>query len=194
APSPPDRGPPEIAPRLGAFSSALRAASVQTATLINSFIGAGFRGARLSPVDEPPASPGPLDVHRTEDLPRTPTLDARAFPAELQRLTRDLREITVAEFLITAIEPEPRDPNAVRRSPSPESLRTPVRYDIGGAGTKAYRIEHVGVWEMSWQKQPSGWQVGRWTAATHVVSRARAPIFTEITAAALAHNESFRQL
>jgi Flp pilus assembly protein TadD len=47
---------------------------------------------------------------------------------------------------------------------------------------------------MAWRKQPSGWQVVRWTATEHVVSRARAPIFTEITAAALAQNESFRQL
>ena len=33
----------------------------------------------------------------------------------------------------------------------------------------------------------------RWTAASHVVSRARQPIFTEITAAALGGNDSFRR-
>ena len=46
---------------------------------------------------------------------------------------------------------------------------------------------------MSWRRNAAGWQVVRWTAASHLVSRARAPIFTEITAAALGGNESFRQ-
>src|SRR5262249_35638864 len=59
---------------------------------------------------------------------------------------------------------------------------------------KAYRVEHVGVWEMAWRQQASSWQVVRWTATSHVVSRARAPIFPEITAAALGRNASFRQL
>jgi Flp pilus assembly protein TadD/peroxiredoxin len=202
----------EIDARLGEWSRALRAGAAKSTSVIDSLLAPGFRGARLSTADElsPPGS-GPLDVERSRDLPREPTLDARAFAAELQRLTRDLREIAVAEFLITAIEPD--TPNAERPAPtsaqgatagkpsagtaastSAESLRTTVRYDLVGAGTKAFRVEHVGVWEMVWHKQPSGWQVVRWTAAEHLVSHARAPIFTEMTAAALARNDSFRQL
>ena len=187
-----ERAAQEIDTRLGELSDALRSGPAPTASLVGSLLGPGFRGARLSPADEPSSSPGPLDVQRTRDLPREPTLDARAFAAEMQRLTRDLREITVAEFLITAIEPASTQ-GATAGKPSTE-LRTTVRYDIVGAGTKSYRIEHVGVWEMSWRKQPSGWQIVRWTAAEHLVSRAQAPIFTEITGAALARNESFRQL
>ena len=62
---------------------------------------------------------------RATDLPREATLDARAFGAELQRLIGEFRDVTVAEFLITSIEPEgPADP--------PSSLRTTVRYDIVG--------------------------------------------------------------
>ena len=76
---------------------------------------------------------------------------------------------------------------------SPSALRTTVRYDIVGAGTNAYRVEHVGEWEMGWRRNASGWQVVRWTAASHLVSRARQPIFTEITAAALGGNDSFRR-
>ena len=79
-----------------------------------------------------------------------------------------------AEFLITSIEPEgPADP--------PSSLRTTVRYDIVGGGTKAYRIEHVGEWDMRWRRGASGWQVVRWLPTSHLVSRARRPVFTEIT-------------
>ena len=194
----------EIDRRLAELSGALRAGSSPTSAFIANLLGPDFRGGPLSPTSEPSASAGPLDVRRARDLPREATLDAPAFAAELQRLTRDLRDITVAEFLVTAIEPETkateeRTPSTEPRAPStepraPTSLRTIVRYDIVGAGTKAYRVEHVGVWEMGWRRQPSGWQVVRWTAASHLVSRAQVPIFTEITAPALAQNESFRQL
>ena len=188
-----ERAVQEIESRLAGLSDALRAGPARTATTIDSLLAPDFRGARLSPAGELPASTSPLDVQRARDLPREPTLDARSFATELQRLTRDLREITVAEFLITAIEPEPTEPRAPEL-PSPEHCAPSVRYDIVGAGSKAFRVEHVGVWEIGWRKQPSGWQVVRWTADEHLVSRARAPIFTEITAAALARNDSFRQL
>ena len=107
---------------------------------------------------EAATSQAPLDVKRAKDLPRDPTLDARAFGAELRRLIGDVRDVAVAELLITAIEPDgPADP--------PSGLRTTVRYDIVGAGTKAYRVEHVGEWEMGWRRNASGWQVVRWTAS-----------------------------
>ena len=183
----------EIESRMAALSGALRAGPAPTAALLESLLAPGFRGALLSTTGDLPATGRPLDIRRAGDLPREPTLDARAFAAELQRLTRDSREIIVAEFLVTAIEPETTSPASSRAS-EPRAVRTSVRYNIVGAGSKAFRIEHVGAWDMGWRKQPSGWQVVRWTAAEHVVSRARAPIFTEITAAALARNDSFRQL
>ena len=62
-----------------------------------------------------------------------------------------------------------------------------------GAGTKAYRVEQVGEWEMSWKRGASGWQIVRWLPLSHLVSRARSPIFTEITQSALGSNESFRK-
>ncbi len=46
---------------------------------------------------------------------------------------------------------------------------------------------------MGWRRNASGWQVVRWTATSHLVSRARKPVFTEITAAALGGNDSFRR-
>ena len=47
------------------------------------------------------------------------------------------------------------------------------------------RIERVGEWDVKWKRQASGWQVTRWTARSHLVSRARRPVFAEITEAAL---------
>ena len=176
----------ELDARLREWSGALQAGGARSAGVTGGLLDPSLRGARLLPFEEGSATADPLDVQRATNLPRDLTLDARAFGTELQRLLGDLRQIVTAEFLVTAIESEgPGDP--------PSLVRTTVRYDLVGAGTKAYRVEHVGVWDMSWRRNAAGWQVVRWTAASHLASRARVPIFTEITAAALGGNDSFRQ-
>ena len=158
---PMERQAAEIEARLRAMSDAFRAGAARTSGVMRELLDPGFRGARLLPLEAASATAGPLEVMRATNLPRDPALDARAFSAELQRLTGDLRAIAVAEFLITSIEPD--------GSADPVSrVRTAVRYDIVGEGTKAYRVEHVGVWDMSWRRNGSGWQVVRWTAAAHV--------------------------
>ena len=172
-----------IEARLRELSGAFRAgrAPAVTATLLDP----AFRGARLFPAANT-AEQGPLAVSRAKDLPRDLTLDARAFGAELQRLAGDFRDVTVAEFLVIAIE-------ADGAADSASAVRTTVRYDIVGPGSKAYRVEHVGEWDMSWRRAAAGWQVVRWMATSHVVSTARAPIFTEITQSALGGTDSFRR-
>jgi tetratricopeptide (TPR) repeat protein/peroxiredoxin len=169
--------------RLRELSDAFRAG--RAAAVTTTLFDPTFRGARLLPA-ETSAGEGPLAVSRATDLPRDLTLDGRTFGAELQRLAGDLRDVGVAEFLVTEIEADgPADP--------PAAVRTTVRYDLVGAGTKAYRVEHVGEWDMRWRRGASGWQVVRWTAASHLVSSARAPIFTEITQSALGGNDSFQK-
>ena len=176
----------ELEARLGELSSAFRAGATQTASVTKGLLDAGFRGARLLPVEGASTSQAPLEISRSKDLPGDLTLDARSFGAELQRLVGDLRRVMVAEFLITAIENDaPTDPVS--------AVRTTVRYDIVGSGTTAYRVEHVGAWEIAWRRNASGWQVVRWTASSHLVSRARTPIFAEITESALGKNDSFRR-
>jgi Flp pilus assembly protein TadD/peroxiredoxin len=176
----------ELDARLRELSDALRGGGDRAADATKGLLDPAFRGARLVALEAAEANQGPLDVQRAKDLSHAPTLDARAFGAELRRLLDDVRDVATAEFLITAIEPE-------GSADASAGLRTTVRYDIVGAGTTAYRVEHVGEWEMGWRRNASGWQVVRWTAASHVVSHARQPIFTEITAAALGGNDSFRR-
>ncbi len=172
--------------RLREVSDAFRAGAAQTAGVTKALLDPSFRGARLLPIEGTSTSQAPLEVKRAHDLPRDLTLDARAFGAELRRLLDDIRDVAVAELLITSIEPDgPAD--------SMDRVRTTVRYDVVGAGTKVYRVEHVGEWEMIWRRNASGWQVVRWIATSHLVSRARTPIFTEITEAALGRNDSFRR-
>src|SRR5262245_55721578 len=176
----------ELDARLRELSDALRGGAARTSALIGRLLDPGFRGSRLVPIDAGAPADAPLQVARATDLPREATLDARAFGAELRRLIADVRDVDVAELLITSIEPD-------GPSESPAALRTKVRYDIVGAGTKAYRVEQVGEWEIGWRRNASGWQIARWTAASYLVSRARKPIFSEITEAALGANDSFRR-
>jgi Tfp pilus assembly protein PilF len=176
----------ELEGRLRELSDALRGGRLQATGASNRLLDPDFRGARLLPIDTANDGGAALEVQRAKDLPRAATLDARAFGAELQRLIAEYRDVIEVEFLITSIEAEgPADP--------PSSLRTTVRYDIVGGGTKAHRIEHVGEWDMRWRRGASGWQVVRWLPTSHLVSRARRPVFTEITEAALGRIDSFRR-
>jgi Flp pilus assembly protein TadD/peroxiredoxin len=160
------------------------------AGVVDRLLAPDFHGGRLLGDERSgSASNGdaPFEVTRTTTatLPRELSLDARRFGAELQRLVGELKTVTVAEFLITSIEPA-----------SPAGLvRTRVRYDIVGAATTAWRAEHVGVWIMSWRRGPSGWRIVEWVADSDVASRSKRPVFTEVTQAVLGGNDSFtRQL
>ena len=176
----------ELEVRLRGVSDAFRGGAARLSGVTRTLLDPGFRGGRLLPAREAAPSQAQLEVTRAQDLPGDPTLDARAFSAELQRLIGDVREVAVAEFLITSIQPDEAGDSSSR-------LRTSVRYDIVGAGTKAYRVQHVGEWQMIWRRNAAGWQVVRWTATSHVVSRARTRIFTEVTEASIGGTDSFRR-
>ena len=176
----------ELEARLREVADGFRGGSARLPGVTRVLLDPDFRGGRLLPVQDPAPGQSQLEVTRARDLPRDPTLDARAFSAELQRLVVDLREVAVAELLITSIQPdEAGDPSS--------RIRTAIRYDIVGAGTTAYRVQHVGEWQMIWRRNAAGWQVVRWTATSHVVSRARTAIFTEITEQSLGGTDSFRR-
>ena len=175
----------ELEARLRDISDAFRGGAARLAA-VSKVLDPNFRGGRLLPVQEPAPIQSQLEVTRAQDLPRDATLDARGFSAELQRLIGDIRDVTVAELLITSIQP---DDGGDSSSP----VRTSIRYDIVGAGKTAYRVQHVGEWQMSWRRNAAGWQVVRWIASSHVVSRARTPIFTEITEQSLGGTDSFRR-
>jgi Flp pilus assembly protein TadD len=145
-------------------------------------LGAGFRGGRLVPADLPPIQPdAAFQVRRGKNTPQTPALDGGAFVTEIPRLAEDMRRVRVTEFLITALDREG------------DEVRTSVRFDIVGEGTSAWRVERVGTWRMTWRREGDEWRIAAWTVAEYTESRAKAPVFTETTDAALGSNESFRQ-
>jgi Tfp pilus assembly protein PilF len=180
----------ELDARLRELGDALRGNAKRVTTAGDWLLAPDFRGGRLVPSDDNVASDRASEGLVVRGFSRVssdakPTLTAGSFGAELLRLRDGLREITVAEFLITSIE----------TAPQPGSVRTDVRYDIVGIGTSAWRIQRVGTWQMTWRKNTSEWRVVEWTSTSHVTSRSAHPVFTEITNAALGGNDSFgRQL
>jgi Flp pilus assembly protein TadD/peroxiredoxin len=177
-----ERDASEIAAVLARWGGSLRVDGAAADRMLAGLLAPDFRGARLT---SPAAGAGgaAFVVRRSEDLPQTLALNRRAFRGEIRRLVGDLRSIAVAEFLVTAIAPEP----------GADTVRTDVRYDIAGPGIDAWRAGHVGTWRMRWRRAGAGWQIVEWTAAAHTSSLAPDPVFTEITGTALGGIESFQR-
>lgn len=189
---------PQLEARLREWGDALRSGSGgggsrASANVIQRLLAPSFRGGRLLTDDDAKAAAdAPFVVTRTAPAPTASaaapalSLDARAFGAELQRLVADVREVTTTEFLVTSIAIADASPPT-----APQALRTDVRYDIVGTGTAAWRVARSGTWRMMWRSGAAGWQIAEWSDASHVTSRAKSPVFAEVTQHALGSNESY---
>lgn len=137
-------------------------------------LSADLRGSRLLSVatTSDDAGDGPLLVARSAPGFAEATLDARAFAAEFDRLVADMPTLRVAEFLVTALT----------RVEGTDDWRTDVRVELVGSDDgDATRHAYVGTWRLTWHRDDD-WGVRAWVSGPHVVSRARAPIFRDVTA------------
>ncbi|HEY7512013.1 MAG TPA: FG-GAP-like repeat-containing protein [Vicinamibacteria bacterium] len=173
----------ELQARLDALAAAIKAGPDRAAEAARGLLAPAFRGAVLRPRDDLATGRAGFEVRRARALPPDLTLDARAFPAELRRALEPLGAVATAEFLITAIEV----------APGGETASTQVRYDLVGGGREAWRAQQVGAWTIGWTKAAAGWQAASWQALAHTQSRARVPVFREVTAASLGGTDSFRR-
>jgi Tfp pilus assembly protein PilF/peroxiredoxin len=174
----------EFAGHLAELSRRLRQDPDRAAEVPDFLLASTFRGARLQANDEVATAQSPsLQIQRAGTAAQELTLDPRAFASELRSFVKDFRQVTTADFLVTAIDLKGDEGRA----------STSVRYEIVGPGKEAWRAERSGVWQMRWGKGPSGWRVTEWTAVKGVRSRASTPVFSEITTAALGANDSFRR-
>ena len=172
----------ELAGRLEELSRLLRARPARDVTAL---LAADFRGARLQPLEATHVESGALEVVRAKSMSQERSLERAGFAGELRSLLDGMDEVRVAEFLITRIE-----------LTGEGRARTDVRFDIVGSGPTAWRSERVGHWRIDWRRDEARvWRAIEWLALDHEQSRAKTPIFREVTEAALATNESFhRQL
>lgn len=98
-------------------------------------------------------------------------------------------QVMTAEFLVTGIELGPVPEGS---SELPNTVRTSVRYDLVGKGSKNYREQRVGECEIEWEVSPSGgFQVRYWKGRWETHSRAPKPIFVDVTAPSFARNPCY---
>jgi hypothetical protein len=134
----------ELIARLAELSDRLKEGSDRAADLL---LAPSFRGGRLRPAETVEIARRPsLQIVRSRVMSKDPTLNARSFAAELRDLLQPFQAITVAEFLITAID--------VKRDEGRAS--TDVRYDIVGPGREAWRVQRVGAWRLFWLRDADG--------------------------------------
>jgi tetratricopeptide (TPR) repeat protein len=175
----------ELAGLLNGLGARLRENPAQAPAAMAPLLAADFKGGRLTPATEVSIGrTSSLEVFRATAMSGDLVRDRASFGAEVSALLADFQSVRVAEFLITAIEVS-RDPGS--------AVRTIVRYDLAGVGSKAWRLEAVGHWQIKWRRIESSWRVVEWTPLDHRRSRAPDPVFTETTGAAFGRSPAFEE-
>jgi Flp pilus assembly protein TadD/peroxiredoxin len=96
-----------------------------------------------------------------------------------------MSRVETAEFEITGIE---------EIAGSSPFVRADIRYDLVGTGSDAAREQRVGQWVTRWTRDAAnGWRALHWEAIEETFSRARAPIFVDVTSQALGQTESYKK-
>ncbi len=107
------------------------------------------------------------------------------FLQEMKYYLASISRMETAEFEITGIEEIP--------GTSPV-LRIEIQYALIGDSTDAAREQRAGHWLTLWSRDEANeWRVRRWEATEETFSRARAPIFVDITSHALGKTESYKK-
>jgi tetratricopeptide (TPR) repeat protein len=172
----------EIGSVLKRWSDALRAAPAGVTVLAES-LDETIEASRLEPVTE--------TVLRSDCGVRTVR---RQFAPDLahgrDRFIEGLRawlaaplHIETAEFEIFGIE---------QTGGSPAAVSADIRYDLVLTRSGERREERVGSWHTEWVRSESGaWKARKWQAGEETAAATKGPVFIDVTAQALAGNESY---
>jgi tetratricopeptide (TPR) repeat protein len=139
--------------------------------------------ASLTPVQESvKRDRAGIRVVRRTFAPAADTTPAR-FEAELTQWLGPLATVRIAEFEIYGIDVA---------TTAPLTVRIDVRYDVAGIHEDQHREERVGAWHLVCGKTAEGaWSIQRWEAGEETLSVGESDAFVDVTARALAGNESY---
>ena len=173
----------EIARRLEQWGQELKS-EARSSKELEGMLAPSLRGASLVPEEQTPLRSGyGIDVVRRK-FASEPALGRERFLEEFRSYLAPLERIVTAEFQITQID---------QTASSPLSVHIEVRYEFVGTQGKTAREQRIGRWVTEWALDPTGgWQAYRWTATAETVSRARLPVFQEVTAEALGRTECYK--
>ncbi len=173
----------EIGRVLNDWGQALKTAPLGLSTLAN-FLDSSLEAIALAPSEESRVrSGGGIDVTRRRFAGKT-TEDRERFLDEMKKYLTPFVQIQIAEFEITGVK---------EIAGSPFTVQTEIRYDLAGTCADGAREERIGNWSTRWTRANSNaWHAVRWEASAETVSRARGPIFMDVTAQVLGRTESYR--
>jgi tetratricopeptide (TPR) repeat protein/peroxiredoxin len=105
------------------------------------------------------------------------------FLNEIKNYFVDCSHLDTAEFEIISIEDT---------AATPLTVDTVIRYSLVGSLASGGRQERVGLWHTQWSRDVSGaWRAIKWEATEETLSRARDPIFVDVTSHAFADANSY---
>ena len=103
---------------------------------------------------------------------------------EIKSYLAPMSRMETAEFEVVMIE---------EIAGLPKKFRVDIRYDFVGTRLDLEREERIGLWRTEWRRDDSNaWRAVRWEATEETLSRARGPIFIDITSQALGQTDSYR--
>ena len=164
-----------------------RALKVQPPALdvLAKFLDASLEGSSLAPSQQNTLrSAYGIEIIRRK-FASNAILGRERFLEEIKTYLASMPRVETAEFEIAGIE---------EIAGSPLRVRVDIRYDLVGTGTDTRREERIGQWLTQWSHdEANGWRVLRWQATEETVSRAREPIFIDVTSQALGQTESYKK-
>jgi Flp pilus assembly protein TadD/peroxiredoxin len=173
----------EIARLLDDWSQALKA-NPPALSVLASFLDVSLEATPLAAVQESSVrSGGGIDVTRRR-FTANPAKGRERFLEEVKSYLAPLTRVETAEFEIFGIK---------EIAGSPLTVQTEIRYDLVGIRADGAHEQRIGNWSARWSRvDTNAWRVLRWEATTETVSRAREPIFVDVTTQALGHTQSYK--
>src|SRR5437773_2429673 len=106
------------------------------------------------------------------------------FLQDMKNYLAPMSRVEVAEFEVVEIK---------ESSGSSMTVQIDIRYDFVGTRKDNGREERIGHWKTKWTRgESSAWRAILWAATEETLSRAREPVFIDITSHAMGQTESYR--
>jgi tetratricopeptide (TPR) repeat protein/peroxiredoxin len=171
----------EIMPLLREWTDGIRT-NPPALDVFAKFVDASVEFTLLAPTQETPVRSGSgIEVFRKSFA--TQIVSGRdRFLDQIKTYFAQMTRVETAELEITGI-----------RETGASSVKVEIRYTFVGKPGDAGREQRIGYWQSNWSRDEANvWRIRRFEATEETVSRARQPIFIDITSQALGQAESYK--
>ena len=173
----------EIEGLLNEWSAALRASSATEG--LGKFIDPAIQASFFHSSEEKTLRSGNGIEVRRRRFASDAIVGRERFVRGMREYLATIGRLENAEFQITGIAEE---------SGSQPGVQAEIRYDFVGTRADGQREERIGKWNTEWRRdERSTWRAVKWEATEETLSRARSPIFVDVTTAALGGIESYQK-